>query len=86
MDKLRFGMTLFDGTIKINRLYYTANERDDNTFIIYFTLLHEIMHAVSLLSSGDDNYFLNTDEFNKYNNIKEWKWELFWDKIFIMLN
>ena len=39
-----------------------------NAFIILFTLLHEIMHALSRLIRGNDNYLLNTAEFTKVKN------------------
>ena len=44
-----------------------------NAFIIYYTLLHEIIHAISLLIRGNDNYLVNENEFTKYKKIKEKK-------------
>ena len=84
MDKIRYGMTLYDGTIVINGIYNAFIERDENTFIIYFTLLYEIMHVVSLLSRGDENYFLNTDEFTKNKDIKTDEIGQYFEKKFLL--
>mgnify|MGYP006916218332 CR=1 FL=1 len=65
MDQRRFGMLLYDGTIIINLFYYVNQYSSIHIFIVYYTLLHEIMHALSRLIRGDENYFLNTDEFIK---------------------
>ena len=59
----RFGMLLYDGTIIVNSVYNISTYRNHNAFIIYFTLLHEIMHAISQILRGNDNYLLNTNEF-----------------------
>lgn len=60
-----YGMILYDGTILLNQAYYGLSYTDRNAFIIFFTLLHEIMHALSRLIRNDDNYLLNTAEFTK---------------------
>lgn len=72
MDLGRFGMLLYDGTILINNQYYVYYYSSKNVFIVYYTLLNELMHAISRLIRGDENYFLNTDEFIKIKgqNIK----------------
>lgn len=72
MDIKRYGMVLYDGTILINKAYYVNYYSSINIFRVYFTLLHELMHAISRLIRGNNNYFLNTDEFIKLNgkNIK----------------
>jgi len=46
MDIKLYGMIFFDGTIIVNRIYYTINYRDDNAFVIYYILLCEIMQAI----------------------------------------
>ena len=46
MDIKLYGMIFFDGTIIVNRIYYTTNYRDDNAFVIYYILLCEIMQAI----------------------------------------
>lgn len=63
-----YGLILYDGTILINKIYYVSNT-DKDAFIILFTLLQEIMHALSRIVRGDDNYLLNTDKFTKRNII-----------------
>jgi hypothetical protein len=66
----RFGMLLYDGTIIVNSVYNISTYRNHNAFIIYFTLLHEIMHAISRILRGNDNYLLNTNEFTKNKKIR----------------
>jgi hypothetical protein len=63
-----YGMILYDGTILINRTYYGISYSHKNAIIILFTLMHEIMHALSRLLRGNTNYFLNTGEFTKAHN------------------
>lgn len=70
MHVKRYGLVLYDGTILINMLYYINKYEPVNVFRVYFTLMHELMHAISRLIRGDDNYFLNTDEFTKTKKIK----------------
>ena len=65
-----FGMLLYDGTIIVNSVYNISTYRNHNAFIIYFTLLHEIMHAISRILRGNDNYLLNTNEFTKNKKIR----------------
>jgi len=62
------GMILYDGTILINQAYYGLTFTHRNAVIILFTLLNEIMHALSHLIRGNDNYLLNTAEFIKAKN------------------
>lgn len=63
-----YGMILYDGTILINRVYYGISYSHMNAIIILFTLIHEVMNALSLLLRGNTNYYLNTGEFTKPNN------------------
>ena len=63
-----YGMILYDGTILINQAYYGLTFTHRDAFIIFFTLLHEIMQALSHLIRGNDNYLLNTAEFTKVKN------------------
>ena len=67
MELKKYGMILYDGTIIINKIY-TLIPSKSNAFIIFFTLLHELMHALSRLFRGDKNFFGCTDEFSK----KKW--------------
>ena len=67
MNYKRYGMTLFDGTIVINKIYYGPTYIQDSAFIILWTLLHEMMHILSRLLRGDNNFFLDTGEFTKSN-------------------
>ena len=62
------GLILYDGTILINQAYYGLTFTHRNAFIILFTLLQEIMQALSRLIRGDDNYLLNNAEFTKAKN------------------
>ena len=71
MNLSRFGMTLYDGTIIINKAYYGLVYSDDDAFNILFTLMHELMHVISRLKRGDNNFFLTTDEFMKSKK-KNW--------------
>ena len=84
MELQRYGMTLYDGTIIINSIYYTNSKNDSFVFIVYFTLLHEIMHAISRLLRGNKNYLLNTDEFTKNNAIKAKESRLYFEKKFLL--
>jgi len=63
-----YGMILYDGTILINQAYYGLAFTHRNAFIILFTLLNEIMQALSRLIRGNDNYLLNNAEFIKAKN------------------
>ena len=63
-----YGMILYDGTILINRAYYGLSYTHKNAIIILFTLMHEIMHALSRLLRGNTNYLINTGEFTKSKN------------------
>ena len=68
MNFNHYGMILYDGTILINRAYYGLSYSHMNEIIILFTLMNEIMHALSRLLRGNNNYFLNKGEFTKANN------------------
>ena len=59
-----YGLILYDGTILINQIYLGAKS-NRNSLTILFTLMHEIMHALSRMARGDDNFLLNTDKFTK---------------------
>ena len=63
-----YGLILYDGTILINQIYLCAKS-NRNSLTILFTLMHEIMHALSRMVRGDDNFLLNTDQFTKNTNI-----------------
>ena len=69
MNSRRYGMTLYDGTIIINKIYYGAAYSEEFAFIILWTLLHELMHILSRLIRKDNNFFLDTGEFTKNNKI-----------------
>jgi len=69
MNSKRYGLTLYDGTIIINRMYYGAAYTDEFAFIILWTLLHEIMHILSRLTRKDNNFFLDTGEFTMNKKI-----------------
>ena len=69
MNSKRYGLTLYDGTIIINRMYYGAVYTDEFAFIILWTLLHEIMHILSRLMRKDNNFFLDTGEFTMNKKI-----------------
>ena len=59
-----YGLIIYDGTILINQIYLGAKS-NRNSLIILFTLMNEIMHALSRMARGDDNFLLNTDKFTK---------------------
>ena len=59
-----YGLILYDGTILINQIYLGAKS-NRNSLTILFTLMNEIMHALSRMVRGDDNFLLNTDKFKK---------------------
>ena len=68
MDPSMYGLILFDGTILLNKQFTYYNQSDkQGTFKIFFTLLHELMHALSRLFRGDNNFFIYTGEFFKKN-------------------
>ena len=65
-----FGFILFDGTILLNKQYYLPNINDNiGVFIIFSTIFHEYMHALSRIFRDDENFFYDTDEFLKYKRI-----------------
>ena len=66
-----FGLLLFDGTIFINKLYFSVYKDERDNFIIFFTLFHELCHALSRLLRGNDNFFSNTVEFTINTNRAE---------------
>ena len=63
-----YGLIIYDGTILINQIYLGAKS-NRNSLTILFTLMNEIMHALSRMARGDDNFLLNTDQFTKNTNI-----------------
>ena len=65
MNLNRYGMMMYDGTIIINKAYIIGGFNFENAFMILFTLMHKLMHIISRLKRGDNNYLLNTDEFTK---------------------
>jgi hypothetical protein len=70
MDKKLFGFIIYNGTIFLNSANVQVGLSTEDTFVTYFTLLHEIMHALSRLYRGNKNYLIDTGEFLK-NNIKK---------------
>ena len=65
-----FGFSLFDGTILLNKKYYDQNRNDYIViFIIFSTIFHEYMHALSRIFRDDENFFYDTDEFLKHRRI-----------------
>ena len=70
LSKKFYGLTLYDGTILLNKLYKNTDIAV-NVFIIYFTLMHELMHALSRILRGDDNYLLDTGDFVKKMKIED---------------
>ena len=70
MSLQRFGMLLYDGTIIVNKAYYSKTYSKPDAFVIYYTILHEIMHSISRILRKNDNYLLNTNEFTKNRKIK----------------
>lgn len=69
MNSKRYGMTLYDGTIVINRIYYGSLFTEEYAFTILWTLLHEIMNAISRIKREDKNFFLDTGEFTRNKKI-----------------
>ena len=63
-----YGLIIYDGTILINQIYLGAKS-NRNSLTILFSLMHEIMHALSPIVRGDNNFLLNTDKFTKNTNI-----------------
>ena len=86
MNKRRYGMILYDGTIIINEMYYSLNYDISNIFIVYFTLLYEIIHAISRLLRSNDNYLLNIDEFTNLikSNVKEKESRIYFENKFLI--
>ena len=70
LSKKFYGLTLYDGTILLNKLYKNTDIAV-NVFIIYFTLMHELMHALSRILRGDNNYLLDTGDFVKKMKIED---------------
>ena len=58
MNVNHYGMILYDGTILINCAYYGLSYSHMNEIIILFTLMNEIMHALSRLLRGKIIIFL----------------------------
>lgn len=79
-----YGLCIYDGTILLNRIYYDSLIRDPtNVFIIFLTLFHEYAHILSRLFRGDKNYFNNTGEFTKKNNINVNESGEFFEELFL---
>ena len=70
MDKKLFGFIIYNGTIFLNRANVQVGLSTEDTFVTYFTLLHEIMQALSRLYRGNKNYSIDNtkkvDESGKY--------------------
>ena len=80
-----YGMVLYDGTILINKVYYSGLERDTvNSFRIFFTLLHELMHALSRILRNNNNFFLDTEAFTKFNKTKTKESGDYFDQKFLL--
>ena len=69
MHPRRYGMTFYDGTIVINRIYYGIAYTEEYAFIILWTLLHEIMNILSRLKRSDNNIFIDTSKFKMAKKI-----------------
>jgi len=67
MDSSNYGMILFNGTILINKNFANDFSKKESAFQIFYTLLHELMNALSRILRGDKNFFISTDEFLKNN-------------------
>ena len=70
LSKKLYGLTLYDGTILLNKLYSNIGT-SINVFIIFFNLIHELMHALSRILRGDNNYLLDTEDFVKKMKIED---------------
>lgn len=70
MSLQSLGMLFYDGTIFVNDAYYSQTYIKQDAFVIYYTILHEIMNAISRILRRNDNYLLNTNEFTKSRKIK----------------
>ena len=80
-----YGMILYDGTILVNIMYYNYLGNDPiNSFRIFFTLLHELMHALSRILRNNNNFFLDTDTFTKFNKIKAKESGDYFDQKFLL--
>ena len=70
MDKKLFGFIIYNGTIFLNSANVQVGLSTEDTFVTYFTLLHEIMQALSRLYRGNKNYSIDNtkkvDESGKY--------------------
>ena len=73
MDVDLYGLTLFDGTIFINKDYYSFVHKS-KIFIVFLTLFHEYSHILSRLFRGNKDYFYDTGEFIKNNTNKNLKY------------
>ena len=62
-----YGLILYDGTILINQIY-SFSKSNRSSFTILFTLMHEIMNALSRMVRDDNNFLFNTDNFTKNKN------------------
>lgn len=65
-----YGLTLYDGTILLNSSFSLFNSSIDS-LIIFFTLMHELMHALSRIFRGNDNYLIDTREFVKQMKVDD---------------
>ena len=70
LSKNIYGLTLYDGTILLNKLYSNIGT-SINVFTIFFNLIHELMHALSRILRGDNNYLLDTEDFVKKMKIED---------------
>jgi len=70
LSKKFYGLTLYDGTILLNKSYSNTCTHI-NVFIIFFNLIHELMHALSRILRGDNNYLLDTGDFVKKMKIED---------------
>jgi len=70
MDKKLFGFIIYNGTIFLNSANVQVGLSTEDTFVTYFTLLHEIMQALSRLYRGNKNYSIDNikkvDESGEY--------------------
>lgn len=68
MEDNLLGLTLYNGTILLNKDFYNNKNNFPKTLIGFLTLFHEYSHIISKLIRGDKNYFYDTGHFLESNN------------------
>ena len=69
MNYKRYGMTLYDGTMLINRIYYGSVYTEEYAFIILRALLHEIIDILYRMKKSNNNLSLETSKFARSKKI-----------------